>query len=158
MLTAIFLHAGLLHLLYNGWALLQFGSLLETLYGSPVFLVIFFASGVIASAASSLFLDAEYGVGASGAIFGIVGALIAVMGPIKARRAKVARLLQWQLALWAIVTIAGGFISVTIDNTAHVAGFVAGLTMGALLRWRNQAESRSSVVSSSSSARLTGKR
>jgi len=158
LFTAIFLHAGFLHLVYNGWALLQFGSLLEALYGSRVFLLVFFISGVIASGASSLFLEASFGVGASGAIFGIVGALIAVMGKIKARRATVARMLQWQLALWALVTIAGGFLSETIDNTAHVAGFVTGLTFGALLRTRNQTESRSPVVSSSSSARLTGKR
>lgn len=156
LVTAIFLHGGFFHLLYNAWAMLQFGSLLETLYGAPALLMTFLVSGVLASAASSLFLDAQYGVGASGAIFGIVGALVAVMGKIRTRRANVARVLQLQLALWALLTIAGGFLSVAIDNVAHIAGFVAGLLIGALLRRRNQRESSSPLASSSSSARLTG--
>ncbi len=74
--TAIFLHGGLAHLLYNIFALALFGSMLERLIGSTRFLMVFFVTGVLANIVSVNFYDSS--LGASGAIFGVIGALIVI--------------------------------------------------------------------------------
>ncbi|HEY2321745.1 MAG TPA: rhomboid family intramembrane serine protease, partial [Thermoanaerobaculia bacterium] len=71
--TAMFLHANWLHWAANTWALLQLGALYEVMFGSRRFAAIYFATGIVASISSSLF-SMGIGVGASGAIFGILGA------------------------------------------------------------------------------------
>ena len=75
-LTAIFLHGGLLHLLYNMFALVLFGLFLEGLIGGRKFLLVFFVSGILANIISVFFYPSS--LGASGAISGIIGALIIV--------------------------------------------------------------------------------
>ena len=75
-LTAIFLHGSILHLLYNLFALVLFGSILEKLIGGRKFLWIFFISGILANIIAVNFYDSS--LGASGAIFGIIGALIVI--------------------------------------------------------------------------------
>jgi len=143
--TAIFLHAGLLHLLFNSWALLQFGWLLERIRGTWAMLTTFFASGICASITSALHLEGLHrSVGASGAIFGVVGALIAISG------AGTKRSVQIQLATFAAISIAGGFLTEDIDNAAHAGGLAAGLVIGYVLRQSSR--------KSSSSARPTGNR
>jgi len=135
LLTAIFLHAGVFHLLGNGWALLQFGSLLESLCGASVLLLTFFGTGLIASVASAMSFDDHYSLGASGAIFGIVAALILVVG---SKRIRAAYALQLQLLLWAVVAISAGFFSMGIDNRAHIGGCLAGLVAGSLINVRER--------------------
>ncbi|MDD5098693.1 MAG: rhomboid family intramembrane serine protease, partial [Candidatus Pacebacteria bacterium] len=75
-LTAIFLHSSLIHLIYNLFALLLFGSIVERLVGEKRFLIIFFVSGVLANLVSVSFYPSS--LGASGAIFGVIGALIII--------------------------------------------------------------------------------
>src|SRR3989338_128069 len=75
-LTAIFLHGGLGHLVYNLFALLLFGSILEQLIGGKRFLFVFFLTGILANLVSVNFYSSS--LGASGAIFGVLGALIFV--------------------------------------------------------------------------------
>ena len=72
--TAIFLHGDTVHLLYNLFALLLFGSILERLIGEKKFLLVFFATGILANLISVSFYPSS--LGASGAIFGVIGALI----------------------------------------------------------------------------------
>jgi len=78
--TAIFLHANLLHVGLNALALWRLGAIVERLLGPPVFLVVYLSSGIVASLASLQFHAVPaVGVGASGAIFGIAGALLAMV-------------------------------------------------------------------------------
>src|SRR5207245_7902717 len=78
LITAMFLHAGLLHLALNMYALYLFGYLIEDAFGRPQFLAIYFITGFLASAASFAFGPVgEVGVGASGAILGLLGAWLA---------------------------------------------------------------------------------
>src|SRR5437016_7447999 len=72
LLAAIFLHAGILHLLFNLWAFVQLGYGWEVLFGTKRFLVAFFGSGIVASFVSALFVRPPGAVGASGAIFGLL--------------------------------------------------------------------------------------
>ena len=72
-LSAIFLHGSITHLIYNLFALLFFGGLLEKLIGSKRFLILFFISGIFANLISVWFYSSS--LGASGAVYGILGAL-----------------------------------------------------------------------------------
>lgn len=131
LVTAMFLHIGLLHLFLNLWALFQLGSVFETMFGSLRFTITYFVSGVIASLASVLFTN-SISAGASGAIFGILGALIVSIrrSPLWRNQAWTRGLIQ-QLIGWAFLNILIGFTP-GIDNAAHIGGFVAGLALGLL--------------------------
>ncbi|MBS3149278.1 rhomboid family intramembrane serine protease [Candidatus Woesearchaeota archaeon] len=74
LITSIFLHGSLEHLMYNLFALALFGIILENVIGTRKFLVLFFISGLFASVISSFFYNSA--LGASGAIYGILGALV----------------------------------------------------------------------------------
>jgi rhomboid protease GluP len=134
LLTAMFLHVGLLHLMLNLWALFQLGYLFEMIFGSWRFLLTYFVAGLAASYSSFLNIG-PFGLsaGASGAIFGILGALI-----ISLRRSPVWRHEPWarglirQLVIWAGINIVIGFSFPAIDNAAHLGGFAAGLVLGLL--------------------------
>jgi rhomboid protease GluP len=134
LLAAMFLHVGLLHLLLNTWALFQLGYLFEMIFGTGRFLLTYFAAGLIASYASFLNIS-PFGLsaGASGAIFGILGALIVAL-----RRSPVWRHEPWarglirQLMGWAAINIFIGFTFPAIDNAAHLGGFIAGIALGFL--------------------------
>jgi rhomboid protease GluP len=133
LLAAMFLHGGWLHWFLNSWALYQLGTLYETLFGSTRFALIYFVTGICASIASSMHMKQGLGVGASGAIFGILGAFI-----FSIRRSPQYRHQPWtkslisQLVFWIAVNIAIGFSFPFIDNTAHIAGLITGLILGFL--------------------------
>ena len=129
-LTRMFLHANLLHWAANSWALFQLGSLYEVMFGSIRFAAIYFATGVIASIASSM-VSTGPAVGASGAILGILGAFF-----FSIKRSPIWRHEKWtksllnQLVFWAGLNLVLGFEVKNIDNTAHIAGLVSGLILG----------------------------
>jgi rhomboid protease GluP len=132
LITSMFLHAGPLHWLVNTWALFQLGTLYEVLFGTRRMAIVYFASGIAASAASSLFTNA-LSVGASGAISGLAGAFIfSILLSPKYRHERWGRDLIGQLAFWIIVNIFIGYSIPHIDNVAHAAGFLTGLLLGLL--------------------------
>ena len=134
MLTAIFVHIGLAHLLINEWCLWDLGYMAEQLYGSRTFFAVYILSGLTGSLVSVAYNPAVVSAGASGAIFGIAGALITTLyfghipAPPKALRASLISLL-----VFAGFNLAYGFEKGGIDNGAHVGGLVAGLIFGAIL-------------------------
>jgi rhomboid protease GluP len=130
LLAAMFLHATALHWAANCWALYQLGTLYEAMFGSRRFLLVYFVTGLVASAASSLFTNAV-SVGASGAILGILGAFIfSILRSPVWRHESWTKSLVGQLAFWAIINIALGFTVDYIDNVAHIAGLATGLLLG----------------------------
>src|SRR4051794_30333980 len=102
LVTSLFLHIGLLHLVLNGWALYQLGGLFEILLGSGPLLVVYFVSGIAGSIASNLFTHA-LSAGASGAIFGVMGAIIAFLMKRRENLTPQAQGLFMQLLLWGRV-------------------------------------------------------
>ena len=129
LVSAIFLHAGLLHLAFNAYALWIFGSVIEREIGRLEMLAVFLATGVFAGAASYAFAT-EYtvAVGASGAVFGLVGAFIAYN---YLRRHNVMAQARLRSALMLLVINAViGFSIPAIDWRAHLGGLVAGLVAG----------------------------
>ena len=132
------LYPALQRLLVNGWALYQLGALVEVLFGTARLAAIYFASGLAGSLASVAW-DLVSGrqqpsVGASGAIFGLLGALIAFLLRHRDRLRPEARSLLLQLLFWAGINIVFGFTADMIDNAAHLGGLAAGLAIGATLR------------------------
>lgn len=132
LIAAMFLHIGALHLLLNMWALYQLGSIFEALFGPIRFLMVYVVSGIAASVVSaSLSKPGLVSAGASGAIFGILGALIFAI-----RRSPVWKHQPWskgltrQLMMWAAINVVIGFSIPGIDNGAHLGGFAAGLLLG----------------------------
>lgn len=132
LFTAMFLHAGWLHWAANTWALYQLGTLYEALFGSVRFALIYFVSGLCASLAS-VFFSHQIAVGASGAIFGILGAFIfSLLRSPQYRHQRWTRNLVSQIVFWILVNMAIGFSVKFIDNAAHIGGLITGLLLGFL--------------------------
>ena len=131
LLTNIFVHIGLVHLVANMWALVVLGRLAESLYGRFSFLAIYLISGLTGSVASLLWNPMGVSAGASGALFGIAGALIATLYAGKLPLPKhVIRPILWSLVFWALFDLGYGFWKTGVDNAAHLGGFAAGLILG----------------------------
>lgn len=128
LVSATFLHGGFLHLAFNVYAVFVLAPILERLYGARRFLVIYMVSGLGGSMAS-LFFNEGVSVGASGAIFGLLGALL-VFG-FKFRSLLPPRLRSAfgiKLIPWVIINLVIGFIpGLRIDNAAHIGGLLAGV-------------------------------
>ncbi len=129
LVTSMFLHGGLLHLALNAWALFQIGSLLELLAGSSWMLLVYFTTGIAGSLASALFTH-QPSVGASGAIFGLLGALIAFLLRRRGALTPQGKSILMQLVGWAVINVFFGFSTRGIDNSAHLGGAAAGLLLG----------------------------
>ena len=132
LVTAIFLHADLSHLAYNMFALLLFGSILENIIGSRRFIIVFFLSGITASIAALFFYDSV--LGASGAIFGIMGALAAIRPGMIVWVMGVPMPMIIAAAVWASLDLLGFFSPTNIANASHLAGLISGLLVGLALR------------------------
>jgi rhomboid protease GluP len=130
LLSAIFLHAGWLHFGTNTWGLFQLGTLYETLFGTRRFTLTYFLSGIGASVASVVFSH-HVTVGASGAIFGILGAFIFSLRRSRYRHERWTHGLVTQIVFLIAVNLAIGYHYRTfIDNAAHMGGLVVGLLLG----------------------------
>ena len=131
-ITAIFLHGSVTHLLYNLFALVLFGLILESIVGSNRFLVVFFAGGIIANLVSVNFYSSS--LGASGAIFGIIGA-VAVLKPLMTVWAFSLPMPMFVAAiLWVIGDMLGIFMPSDTANIAHLSGIAVGLILGLAFR------------------------
>ena len=139
LLTCTFIHFGISHLFNNMLVLAYIGDNLERALGKVKYLVLYLAAGIGSSAVSavwSMFKD-EYSVsgGASGAIFGVVGALLVIV--IK-NRGQLEDLSSRQLMFFAGFSIYHGVASAGIDNMAHISGFLIGALLGGLLYRRKR--------------------
>lgn len=135
LVTPIFLHIGWLHLLFNGYALLQLGALCETLLGWERYLLVFLLSGIGGTVASALLNGRAVSAGASGAVFGLGGFLL-VVGLVKhARLPELARrsLVQGMLPFIGY-NLLFGLINPRIDNMGHLGGLVTGALLGLIIR------------------------
>lgn len=129
-ITPIFLHANLLHISLNMLNLFILGIFIERLFGHLRFLLIYLVTGVISVIASFYFAPQEISVGASGAIFGLVGAYsIFVLVHRRAFGRGGIPALAWLVFIIGINLALGLFIS-NVDNYAHVAGLLSGCILG----------------------------
>jgi rhomboid protease GluP len=132
LLTPLFLHIGLIHLLFNQFALSIFGRELERLFGTVRFAVIYFVAGMFGSLASFLF-NPVVSAGASGAIFGIIGAQAVFFLRNREMLGEVGNQQFRSLMMLILINLALGFTIPGIDNYGHIGGLVAGGALGLLL-------------------------
>jgi len=139
LLTAMFVHFGLVHLVLNLWALWDVGRLLERLYGPLRFALLYLGSGLVGNLLS-LVVQGNQAVsgGASGAIFGLYGALLVSLW--REREQVDRREFRWMFGValvFTLLTLGMGWFAGGIDNAAHLGGLGAGATLGTLLarRW-----------------------
>ena len=134
LLTCVFLHIGIIHIAFNMWCLWDLGRLAESLYGHWTFGAVYLITGLAASVTSVAWHPTGLSAGASGAIFGIAGALIAsfYLGEFSLPRAAVAGTLR-SVVMFAGYNLVFGAMWGRTDNAAHVGGLVSGLILGALI-------------------------
>lgn len=127
VLTAIYLHGGLLHIFFNLMWIRQLGPAATQAYGPARAFVIFSVAGAVGFVVSD-FASASPSIGASGSIFGLLAALI-VYGRRHGNAALTAQL--WQ---WAIIVFVMGFVMQGVNNWAHAGGFAGGWVTAELMR------------------------
>ena len=130
LFTAMFLHVGLMHLLVNGVMLLVFGRMVEAIYGHASFAIIYVIAGLIGSVASYLMSPITTGAGASGAIFGVLGAFGAFFLARRDVLGEMGRQTFLGLGVLAVIQLLYGFATPGIDNWAHMGGLAAGFAVG----------------------------
>ncbi len=127
LITAGFLHGGILHLLMNSWVLFDLGATVEELYGWARLVVIYFLATVAGFYASTLWTP-SISVGASAGIFGLIGAMIAL--GVRSNTAMGAAIRGLYIR-WAIYGLILGFLpGLAVDNAAHIGGLAAGFVIG----------------------------
>ena len=131
-LTAMFLHAGLLHIGFNAYALYALGPEAERIYGTARFLALYFIAG-LAGGVASYALNPSPAVGASGAIFGLIGGLAAFYYVARGLLGEASRQQLGSLITVIMINLFIGFSSPIIDNTAHIGGLIGGAAAGWLL-------------------------
>lgn len=131
LLTSIFLHAGIIHLVANLYALLFVGAVLEKAIGKNKFLLAYIVTGVFASLSSLIFHDNIVSVGASGAIFGLFGVLLALLHFKEFNVTDISKKnLLLSVGLFIFYNIIYGFNKPGIDNAAHIGGLLSGFIIG----------------------------
>ena len=125
--SAMFLHGGILHLGLNVWALHNLGAELERIYGSRSFLALYFGAGWLGGLASLIWSGNS--VGASGAVFGIAGAWLAIALRYKAYFREFGAQVLGVVAINLVI----GFQLPGIDSSAHLGGLVGGFLLGNFL-------------------------
>jgi len=132
LVTGTFLHGGLGHLLGNCLALYILGVASERAWGRGRALVIYFASGICASLASAI-LQPMPAVGASGAIFGLLGASVVFFFRYGSSFYARNRRIGVVLLVWGLFQLALGALTPYVDNWAHLGGLLSGAALGAFL-------------------------
>lgn len=135
LLTATFLHAGVLHLALNMFGLWEAGRQICRWFGNGQFLLIYLGSALAGSALSLHFSSQQsVSVGASGAVFGVLGALLAAVWKHRERiPAATSKQLMTSQGVFVAYALLQGFTKPGIDNAAHVGGLLAGAVITVLL-------------------------
>jgi rhomboid protease GluP len=132
LVTCMFLHADFVHIGFNAVGLFQLGGLFESWLGSWRLLAVYFATGIAGSLVSAG-LSEHASLGASGAIFGILGALVGFLLRRRGSLTPEGKSILMQLLFWAALNVYFGFTEPRIDNYGHLGGCAAGLLIGAIL-------------------------
>lgn len=158
ILTSNYLHIGIIHIFFNMWCLLNLGVLAERVFDPWTYVLVYTASGLAGSLSSLWWHPMVIGAGASGAIFGLAGALLAALylGKFPIPRAALKGTMK-SLVMFAGYNLLFGLVP-GIDNSAHIGGLVTGLALGAYFsghlaappeerqRWRTYAFIGSGII------------
>jgi len=124
LVTAGFLHGGLLHIGMNSWVLFDLGAQVEEIYGGSRLIVVYFLATVFGFLLSTFWTPA-LSVGASAGIMGLIGAMIAL--GVRNRHSSAGAAVRGMYVRWAVYMLIFGFLpGLHIDNAAHIGGLAAG--------------------------------
>jgi len=127
LVTAGFLHGGLMHILMNSWVLFDLGAEVEAAYGTSRMLVFYFISTVCGFLASTMFSSAAISVGASAGLFGLIGAMIAFG---MQHQSALGAAIRGLYVRWAIYGLLFGLLPFfRVDNAAHIGGLASGFAV-----------------------------
>lgn len=127
LFTPMFLHGGIMHLLFNMFSLFVFGPELEKIAGKMRFITLYFVSGIVANIATFYFMNLNYThLGASGAIFGIFGGY----GALVYYNRKTLPELRQIIVPIIVISVVMTFLQTGINKTAHVVGLATGFLIG----------------------------
>lgn len=130
LVTAVFLHGGLLHIGMNLWCLIDLGPEVESLFSTQKFIVLYLVTGVFGFVVSFVMSPFGLSIGASGAVVGLIGVLIGASYHLgQLGKSYRSHLWRWVIYILALMLIPG----LGIDNAAHVGGLAAGLLLGYLI-------------------------
>lgn len=135
LITGTFIHANIFHLFFNCYALAILGSQLESFLGKPKYLVVYLFSAVIGSLFSVTFAGNYYSIGASGAIFGLMGSLVYFGYHY---RVYLGNVIKSQIIPLILMNLGIGFLVPGIDNSAHIGGLLGGALITVALGVKNK--------------------
>ncbi|AEG71098.1 transmembrane hypothetical (plasmid) [Ralstonia solanacearum Po82] len=135
LLSATFLHAGVLHLAINMVGLYATGIAVERIYGPAAYLLTYLGAGLLGSALSLSFAAQHaIGVGASGAVFGVAGAWLVAIGRYRGLMPQtLSKRLLTQLGLFVLYSLVQGLTKPGVDNAAHIGGLVGSCVLAMIL-------------------------
>gem|GEM_PF-1633492 len=134
LFTCMFVHFGLLHLAFNMWVLWSIGRMIERMFGSLHYALLYVFAGLCGSMASLWWHPNVHSAGASGAIFGLLGGLLAfVLNPVSGVPPTIAAGQRRLGVAFIAYNLIGGLTHHGIDNAAHVGGLLGGFVMGWML-------------------------
>ncbi len=136
LITGAFLHANIIHLLFNCYALYVIGSQIESFMGRVKYIVIYFISIITSSLLSIVLNNNTASIGASGAIFGLMGSLLYFGYHY---RVYLGSVLRSQIIPLIVINLIIGFVTPGIDNFAHIGGLVGGVlaTVGVGVKYKS---------------------
>jgi membrane associated rhomboid family serine protease len=133
LLSSVFVHIGLLHLVFNMYALWGVGAVVERVYGNVAFLALYLAAGLTGSLIAVIWLPMAICAGASGAVFGVYGAILAFRVTAHDSQATNFEGLTGGTLVFLFYNLIYGLTQPNIANAAHLGGLVAGFVAGLLL-------------------------
>lgn len=143
LLTCVFLHIGIIHLLCNMYSLYIIGKEVENLYGKIKYLIIYLISGIAGSILSVAFSKPDIpSAGASGAIFGLLGALL-YFGYYY--RTYLGATIKSSVVPVIIVNLIFGFLNPMIDNAGHIGGLIGGILVSMMVGVPDKSEKRDKI-------------
>ncbi len=131
--SSIFIHIGIIHLLFNQIAILIFIRLNESIYGNLKLLIIYIFSGLFANLLSYYLTPFNISAGSSGAIFGIAGSYLAFLLYQKPKEPIEKRENLIGISIIILINLLYGITDTRIDNWAHIGGLISGFIMGLLM-------------------------
>lgn len=129
LITCMFLHGGIIHIALNMYALVAIGPLIENIYGKSKYIIIYFISGIMSSFLSFKFSQ-SISIGASGAIFGLLGA--ALIFGIKMKD-RINKDYIFNIISVIVVNLIIGFSIPNVDNFGHLGGLIGGILTSSIL-------------------------
>ncbi len=135
LVVPMFLHGGVLHIAMNTWVLMDVGPQVEEVYGSARYLFLYVTTGIasfIAGTAWNISTLGGYGIGigASGALMGLIGVMLAIT---TRRGGAYMQMVRGQLLRWVAYILVLGILVSGIDNAAHIGGLAAGFLLGRVM-------------------------